>query len=509
MFNTLRSDMKSNNKITLQTFYRLFFWGLLAVAVFLRLPFASVERLWPDEALYAWNALRIFQHPELIFSREITDFHPPLFSILLSFWHWVLPPLKACHAMMFFMNITGIIAIYSLGKKIQGEFLGCLAALMLGFNLLYFTVFNYILIDSVLAVFMIVFFQILSSASQPKITRADFYLGLITSAVILLKWSGGLVLPLIVLYYWMAFPRWTLRERAVKAAVPLIFGVITVGFLLWRNFLIFGTWIPQVFTMTNDAYSAPFIYYVRVLLVNLVNRPFVPFLLFGLWMVFKNRNPHQQVHGLWVVLSLSAISLMSNKDMRFLLPVIPSVVVLIGIAADALCRQLEKRASENIVRPVFLVVTFGFLLAFSYPKVYNDAVRQGHSYTGYREASAYIKEELVRSPEAVILAGSPRMIRYYTGINFKEFGGSIVPIPKSEEEFKQMIALTSGPILLEVDLWEGMQPKWIYPLRAQNVELLKTYGFELERMVRVNISGTPEGADKAAVWCFRRPVSNP
>ena len=102
-----------------------------------------------------------------------------------------------------------------------------------------------------------------------------------------------------------------------------------------------------------------------------------------------------------------------------------------------------------------------------------------------------------------------RMIRYYTGINFKEFGGSIVPIPKSEEEFKQMIASTSGPILLEVDLWEGMQPKWIYPLRAQNVELLKTYGFELERMVRVNISGTPEGADKAAVWCFRRPVSNP
>lgn len=63
MFNTLRSDMKPINKITLQTFYRLFFWGLLAVAVFLRLPFASVERLWPDEALYAWNALRISSIP--------------------------------------------------------------------------------------------------------------------------------------------------------------------------------------------------------------------------------------------------------------------------------------------------------------------------------------------------------------------------------------------------------------------------------------------------------------
>ncbi len=485
-------------------FYRLFFLVILGVSIFLRWPFIFVERLWPDEALYAWNAKQIFHHPGLMFSKEICDFHPPLFSALLSLWHFILPPKLACHAMAFVTGILGIIAVYWLGRKIRGIFLGCFAAMMLGFNLLYFTLSNYILIDTVLTAVMILFLYLLSADTSRVITRKDFYLGLAVMAMILLKWSGGLVLPLIVVYYALAFPEWTFRERLRKASVPLMFGIATAALLFIHNYAVTGNWIPKVFTDSNEAFRAPYYYYVQ-LLAYLIEQPMIPFFIVGLWYVLRSGYRHYWVHVVWIVGAIAVTSAMSNKDMRFLLPLMPSIVLITGISADAFFNKVEKFTSMDMFKPLFLVLMFAFLLNTTYAKAQSDTRLNSFTFIGYEQAGEYIRQEAARSPDTVILAGSPRIIRYYTDINLKEYAGSISPIPSSEEGLKDLLAKTSSAVLLQVDAWEKLQPKWVFPMDDNKIRLLDAHGFKLEKIIRKNISESEAGKDRTVVWVFRRP----
>lgn len=498
--------LKGSQEKGSRKFYVLFFLFILGVSILLRWPHMFVERLWPDEALYAWNAKRIFLNPEIIFSKEIMDFHPPLFSALLSFMHFFFPPLVACHVLVFLINILGIVAIYFLGRKIQGHFLGCFIAIMLSFNPLYFSMSNYILMDGVQAVFMIAFFYLLHKASGKDITINDLYLSLMVVALILLKWSGGLVAPLVVLYFWLAFPQWSIRERLKKVLLPTGFALGSIGILLVHTYVTSGNWVPYVFRASNDAYQQPFIFYFKQLVVYIIPYVFLPVFLLGLWRTFKSGNRDHWVQGVWFVFFLLVISMMSQKDTRFIFPLIPSVILILGIAVDFFLTKVEKTTNLRLIKRMFLVLMVGTIFIFDYPKV-NGMITQSNTFIGFKEAGDYVKENISPAEDALVLVGSPRMIRYFTDINFVEFGGRIAPIPSTEVEFKDLVSKTSSEIIMIVDLWEGMQPKWVYPLREKNVEHLKTQGFELERIIRKDLMvGKEIYRDRGVVWCLRKPA---
>lgn len=497
--------MKSEKATVDEKFYRIFFLGILGISIVLRWQYLFTERLWPDEALYAWNAKMLFEHPGLIFSREIIDFHPPLFSVLMSFWHSVFPPQLACHAMVFFINIAGIIAIYFLGKKIQDRFLGCFGAIMLSFNALYFSVSSYILIDGVLSAVMIIFFYLLAGTPSKKIVPSDFYIGITVAALILLKWSGGLVLPLIVLYYLLAFPGWTLKERLVKISVPMIFGTILVVALIWYNYLVLGSWVPKVFSAPDNFYRQPFFYYCKFLADYFIGWIFMPFFLGGLFITLRSRERTIWVHGFWTVLALLIISLMSSKDTRFLLPILPSIVLVMGVAFGFLLSELEKVTVLKIFKPISLVLIFCFVLVVRYPVMAKEMTHKSFRYVGYQAAGVYVKEVVAQLPDTIVFASSPRMIRYYTDINFKEFGGNIAHLPEDQAEFIDAVAKSRSDIIIVVDKWEWDQPKWLYPLDRTNIKFLKSLGFKLDRIINKDVFVDGEKMNKEPViWTLRR-----
>lgn len=497
--------MDFRDKTTAEQFYWVLFLGIFGLSMYFRLPFIFMERLWPDEALYAWSAKRIFLHPELMFSKEIAGFHPPLFSALMSLWHFILPPKMACHSMIFFTNLLGIVVIYFLGRRIRGHFLGCFAAMMLSFNPFYFLISNYILIDGVLSVFMILFFYTLARTSQPKITSRDFWLGFAVMGLILLKWSAGLVLPLIVLYYLLAFPDWTLRQRLAKISIPLIFGAVLVALLLWRNYAVWGTWIPQVFSSSNDFYKQPFYFYLDLLFRAVIDWPLVPFFLAGMWMAFTGRDYNYWAHGLWIVLGLIVISSMSNKDMRFIGPLIPSVILIIGMTVEKFLSWLEENRNVHIFKPLFVIIAFSLVLGINFPKITNYTKYKANTYIGYETAGDYVKAKVAQAPDTIVWAGSPRMIRYYSDVNFTEFGGRVAKIPESQAEFLEASGKIPSDILLIVDAWEWAQPKWIHPLKEEHLKFLSGQGFRLEQVVYRDIYVSKRKMSKEpVVWCFRK-----
>lgn len=44
--------------------------------VWLRLKFFMIESMWPDEALYAWNGVKISSDPSSLFTKQLWEFHP-------------------------------------------------------------------------------------------------------------------------------------------------------------------------------------------------------------------------------------------------------------------------------------------------------------------------------------------------------------------------------------------------------------------------------------------------
>ena len=94
-----------------------------------------------------------------------------------------------------------------------------------------------------------------------------------------------------------------------------------------------------------------------------------------------------------------------------------------------------------------------------------------------------LRREKARTGSTQILAGSPRTVRYYTGINFKEFGGRILPLPETQRQFEEFVRNTNAPIIIEVDYWERTQPEWIFPMDTKRIKYLSSFNFYLEKTI--------------------------
>ncbi len=500
----------SLNDLKDQRFYFLFFNSILGLSALLRFPYMMVERLWPDEALYAWNAKRIFLHPELIFSKEVMDFHPPLFSFILSLGHFFFSPLSACHGIVFLINVLGVVAIYALGVRIQGRFLGCFCALALAFNLQYFNMSSLIIIDGVLAVVTIVFFYVLSRIQKRKVSRWDFCLRFTIMAMILLKWSAGLILPFLFLYYMLAFEECTFRQRLVKSAIPLFAGVMTIAVLIWHNHSILGEWIPKVFSQTNESYREPFYFYYDHLTELIIQAPLLPFFILGLWLTLRSSDRNLLSHGLWIIFAFIAMSMMPSKDFRFMLPIIPSMILVAGLGAEAVLSKIEKsNSSFGLAKKLFLMAFLSYFIFVYFPTIEQNATRKAYGYVGFSEAGGLVRDLISHQPQAAVVASSPRMVRYFTGINLHEFQGRLFSIPDTEDGFKKMISENPTGIILVVDQWELAQPKWIFPLTTLNARFLKEQGFSLLRIVEKEVLNAQDVLErKPVIWIFQKPGSS-
>lgn len=488
-------------------FYSIFLALTVGIAVFCRLPFLCMERMWPDEALYAWNAQRIFEDPGMIFSKEVTDFHPPLFSVLLSFGHLFWPGWEACRIVVFLLNILGIIAIYILGRRISGEFLGCYSAIVLSFNLQYFNMSNFILSDGAIAVGIIFIFWALTHIHSHKIDSKDFAFGLVVVGFLMLKWSAVLLLPFLCVYYPAAYTECAFSRRFKKGAVPLVMASLLIVVLLWHNHNILGSWIPQVFNARNDSYRQPFFFYLQHFYPLVFAYALVPFLALGLCAASLGQNRDAKAQAMWVAFGLFSLSAMPAKDFRFLLIVIPGMIVVSGIGLESLLLLGDKKPFlKRLLRPAVLLIILCYMGFVHFKDVRENVIRKSYTFTGYPEAGYFIRESSRRNPAELILASSPRMVRYFSNVNFKEFGGRLQAFPRTQAEFLRLVNETHVDMILAVDRWELSQPGWLFPPTQANNQFLKDLGFKLETKIMRDVQMSAQSLEKMAViWIFRRP----
>ena len=157
---------------------------------------------------------------------------------------------------------------------------------------------------------------------------------------------------------------------------------------------------------------------------------------------------------------------------------------------------------QRVWRLAALLLVAGHCWYF-FPKVKSLTAEQSSSFSGFFAAGHWIKQH--STPDTLLWAGSPRLIRYTTGLQLAEFGGRIQSFPSHPETWKEIVSRTRAPVLLAVDAWERRQPSWIYPLTQAKIHFLTESGFQLVKTVRA-VCEDPSHCP-TAIWIFLKPAT--
>ena len=493
--------------MVLKYLYQLVFIGILFLAFCIRYPHLYIQRLWPDEALYSWYAHKIFLDPSIIFSKEIIEFHPPLFACLLAPGHLFFSKEIACHLIPFLTNLSGIYLIYRLGIKIKDQFTGLLAAINLAFNFLYISSSTQILLDGTLTVFIMLFAGVLlNTYSVPKnsSSKKQITLGFIGALILLLKWSGLLIIPLLLVCVGFFLPHLSPLDRWKKASIPFLILSVTLLFLLVNNLIQLGYVLPDTSALEGKYLIKPPWYY----LFNLHNIRIIPYLLpffiFGLWVIFKKRNPGHLLLMAWFFVFLTGISCTPEKDLRYSLTLLPSLILISSIGLSTFIDHCSKTQRQKVFIEILMILILLGSYGVLYPRTQKFLDRSSVTFIGFKEAGQWIKQET--KPDTVIMASSPRLIRYYSNIDFQEFGGQIIPLPINRLVFEEISKHALGSLIVEVDSWEKTcQPSWLYPVSDKTQQYMKGLGFQLVQVIKKNIYGL-EGMKemRPVIWIFKK-----
>ena len=56
----------------------------------------------------------------------------------------------------------------------------------------------------------------------------------------------------------------------------------------------------------------------------------------------------------------------------------------------------------------------------------------------------------------MVISSSRRAIRYFSGIDFKENSGRLVPLPPTRTEWEHLLVENTGPLILEYSRWQNV-----------------------------------------------------
>jgi hypothetical protein len=452
---------------------------VLLIVCYCTFPRIFTQSMWPDEALYAWLAKKASLSPQVLFSKEFIERHPPLFPLLLSAAQWIQPFSDAVvRAIVVSINIVGIVASFYVGWLIGGSvFLAAVCAVGVGLSLAFLVYIPRILSDGAMMTFFLFFILALFKAKESRSWFPHVLVGFFGVCLLLLKWSGLLCFPVLLICYLIP-PNPAVRKRVF---IPTSMILVTLGLLLWNNLHQLKTLLPNLTALQGAIFTGPPWFYVENfrLICSFFGGPIL--VLLGFLVLWKMRHPQRVLISAWFWVSFLVISLAGEKDCRYTFVFLPPMILSIGILFEYLAHTFIKAESARRLFLLafcgcYLVSSFNFFVSRLGPAVVGD-----YAYVGFREAGHYIRS--LKGPCLKVLAQSDRAIRYYSGIQYQEFGGQLSVLPHSIGELRETVSKCSGMVVMVIDYWEYTQPTWAYPLDINKLTVIENAGFRLVKVV--------------------------
>jgi hypothetical protein len=393
------------------TWYGLALGGILAYALYLRLhgitwglPFAYLD---PDEAVITREAFRIasghpnpefFLYPSGLFNLVAFVYlamalvwHPAVASSFLSEGSFIVHPapyLLAARLLVVAFGVASVYLMYALGTKAFSRPVGLLAALFLAVVPLHVTYSHYAVTDvpataiSLLA--LLLFVRAARERALRLLSAGAFVAGVATST----KYNFGMLLvPAAVAGWYVLGPLWS-RDMGLWALVRLaarrIVAPMTVAFFLFTPFaLLDPIHFARDFYKQNEIVRRGWLgfehtgngywYNVHVNLPESLGVVLFVLCIGGLaWSLYRRRRV-DLVLASYVVVYYLYVSGWAALNDRYLLPIVPVLVLLAARFAVGLCRVRFVR--RRLLAPAVVgLLIVAFMLPLTASIAYDRAL---------------------------------------------------------------------------------------------------------------------------------------
>jgi 4-amino-4-deoxy-L-arabinose transferase-like glycosyltransferase len=403
-----------------------------AVLLLVLVAAGFVVRLWPISQVHYWDETVYLQNAEVICCgrtnySELSS-RPPLLSLIFAavfkVWHSV----YAASIVIALLNALGPLFLYLLGRRLMGRTAAAIAALMLAFLPFFASgdVGNSLLSDSPALTLILICFWMLAKAAPGKAERWFAFAGLTGALAVLMRFAS---LPTVAVLSLLC-----LRPHRRIAAV-LKFGIgFAAGFapyLLWSRVRYGGFLSTLLHGWQNVAGSVePTSYYLQ-------NLPTIFSWLtmagIALWFIAKSFHFNQTQESAdlgstappasrdllywelflwgWVVIVLAYYMAIPHKELRYILPLAPPLLLLAGRGLAQLFRfrNVALRAAAALVLIAAFAYTCAPILARFRSPLLSPYVSEE------KEVSDYLKSVAPKS--AVLYANfNYPVFAYYTGL---------------------------------------------------------------------------------------------
>lgn len=201
------------------------------------------------------------------------------------------------------------------------------------------------------------------------------------------------------------------------------------------------------------------------------------------------REDYDKLLWLWVGLGIGFMSVSPVKVPRYIVFVIPGIVLLASLVVYDLGSWLSEAADSSVLTPgrVMALVLIP-LLFISYTQGSALAARGAPGTQPVADAGMWIQDNT--GPDTRIAASSPGITRFYV------YPRHSYGIPGTEEEFRQKIK-ERGIDYVEVDTYERAQAQWVQtsipPYRLPNQVVAKIRSGQMTREEAASLFTEPPG----------------
>jgi len=471
---------------------------LLLVAILYSI-FLFHDTLSPDEAVVLWYSVSTNPYPA----------ERPLLPIIISFFDFFLPNEVAGRIVVFLFSLLGIFFIYLLGKEIKNDLIGFLAAVFLSLNPWYWMMSNRILQDVPLTTITIITCYFLFKYLKYN-NKSNLILSLVFLIISFFMKEMAVVLVPFVLFFLLfgVIKNNNLNNWYKKINISFIFlfgisFVIFVILFLGKKFIMKYVFYFLSYSMPSfflalinnihDLIELMFGYVPHFLLIVLYLFLFM-FLLVLIYSFIKSRDKLFYLFLIFWFLIIFVFRIFFGGDIiRYLLPLLPAMIFLVLLSfSDFISLLIDSKKKyfkymkinmkKIVIIIIFLFVMFYLIIGF---KV---GFMSSFNKPGFKEAGTWLSDN-VNKDNSIIYASSLKQVRYYSGIDYINNGGSIysqesydsvgLPIDVETLIFRE----PNKSSYLVVDFREKLQANWVYHINVSTSERFSDMDFKLVYVV--------------------------
>jgi hypothetical protein len=501
-----KDKIKQKTTSFLKNPWNLGFLVVLFLGIAIRLKYFNMESIWNDAAVHLWYAIKVTKEPLFMFSRDyLLGDHVVPQTITAFYYLFTKNAFIAGKLMALTYSVIGIIFMYLLGTEMKNKFFGLIATILFTFNHLFWFYGVRPLADAPLTVMVVL---LLYSVVKLEKTKTLFW-GITSAVVFILAMATkqqAIIFFFAYFLYLVIFKHKDMFQKAnlISYGFPLF--LIFLGSLIFKyNYL--ASFVTRILRLVGTEDGFLFVY-------SHLQWIFGSYLLvlvsIGLILVFFLQSKNFYLPSMFFVVYAIYLELgINNVEDRIVLPLL-SVGILLVVYVLSELGSFTSIVFKNkkFVFPIVLILAFIFAWqSFNL----GDPLIAGkeNGYAGHLEAGEWIKDNVPQ--EAVVFAGSPRMVRAFTEREFggpdylKRYGGNLwwlrhekyLDNKSAFEQDLKMLA-RNHEIYLEIDVWEYTQPKWYFPIQQDSINQFIGLEFQLVKMIEREVS-TNQGQQKIPV----------